>query len=97
MKIQSLCAEGEAPRLSSLSTPALGLVSGRPQGRPPREAGAIQEVLCEPLKDGPHEGRTCPGRPVSLGILGLLGNAGTLSVRSEKTSRIVWTLRLHGF
>lgn len=55
MEIQSVCGEGEARRLSSLSAPALGLVSGRPQGRPPREAGAIQAVVCEPPKDAPHE------------------------------------------
>lgn len=66
-----------------------GLCPADPRAGHHVRQGAMQEVLCEPPKDGPHEGRTSPGRPVSLGIHGLLGNAGTPSVRSEKTSKIV--------
>lgn len=89
MRIQSLCGEGEAPRYLPCLAQHCGLCPADPRAGHHVRQGATQEVLCEPPKDGPHEGRTSPGRPVSLGILGLLGNAGTPSVRSEKTSKIV--------
>lgn len=89
----------EAPHLSSLSTPTLWLVPNGPRGRPPSITGVKREVLCVPPKGRLH---TVTGNALRDPLLyltphGSSGNVGAPSVRLEKSSRMVWMLRLKLF